>query len=282
MTAINKPLPEPGDIITEETEYTTINHDAYKVVLLKEDGSRLILSSAAIETHQWSGNRARILALDGIPTVWGYSNLNDGYRIRSGQYLPYLPDPLPDDGILPASQVDPVNPVPYLLEWRPHVARFIHGYQLVQETETFRGLSADTKAEVRRLVHGICGTAWFRLDLWDALKPTYTNWGNYTDWVKVAIDAVCTECDSETAARLIGTNINTSEFASKHNAGQVWTTDRSSKPWIPGVKLHELNPDTATPESISSFFEGLKTRAHRALDYYDEIVSKTLIPHSHD
>ena len=184
------------------------------------------------------------------------------------------------DGLFRGSYV---NPVQHLRDWRPHVARFIHGYQLVQETETFRGLSADTKAEVRRLVHGICGTAWFRLDLWEAGKSNnYENWGNYTEWVKIAIDAVCTECDSETAARLIGTNINTSEFAAKHNAGQVWTTDRISKPWIPGVKLHELNPDTATPESISSFFEGLKTRAHRALDYYDEIVSKTLIPHSHD
>ena len=205
--------------------------------------------------------------------------------MTKGHYVPYPPETVEDISRPPGTQVDPVNPIPYLLEWRPHVARFIHGYQLVRETETFRDLSADTKAEVRRLVHGICGTAWFRLDLWDALKANnnnYANWGNYTDWVQVAIDAVCTECDSETAARLIGTNINTSEFAAKHNAGQIWTTDRSAKPWVPGVKLHELNPDQATPESISSFFEGHKTRAHRALDYYDEVVSKTLLPHGHD
>ena len=153
------------------------------------------------------------------------------YYVR-GDYREY-PDGdtwLGYDGV---PQTEYVNQQGYLPEWRAHVGRFAHGFDALPGFESFNQLSAAQKATAFRVGQTIGGHAWERLAFWLTYDASLSD-----DWklpivfdpVKKAVDAVCFECQSETAARRLALTINATDFAAKLAAGHIHGTDRSVNP----------------------------------------------------
>ena len=227
----------------------------------------------------WVSVRDRLVAR-GNPWILCYMTDTEwagkGYETRSntrGEYLTY--DLKWSDS--------PVNQVPRLREWKPLVARFAHGFDITHGSRSFNALSEDTQDVVTKLVHGLAGSGWLRLQLWEAMDAaTDPAWATFEAWVKVGMDAICDECDSETFARRLGNNINATAFKAKHDAGQIWSTDRSTRPWEPGRSLSTLTEGSVNEESRAQFHAANEVRYNAAIDFYDAEVSAALIPHSHD
>ena len=208
-----------GTFVTEELTVPS-GIEVFNVVHLDQDGSRRIVGYSSSYGDRWDHERGRTqIIAAGLPAViWGPITVLGAGSLRTGQYLPYPPA----DGVAIPAQEDPVNQWGYIPEWRAHVARFAHGFDSLPGFESFNQLSSAQKLTAFRVGQTIGGHAWERLAFWTTYDPALSN-----DWklpivfdpVKKAVDAVCFECQSVTAARRLALTINATDFAAKLAAG---------------------------------------------------------------
>ena len=269
-----------GTFVTEELTVPA-GTAFFNVVHLDPDGSRRIVGHSATYGDWWDHERGRTrIIAAGLPAViWGPTSIVGAVDLRTGQYLPYPPD----GGIAIAAQEEPVNQWGYLSEWRAHVARFAHGFDSLPGFESFNQLSAAQKLTAFRVGQTIGGHAWERLAFWTTYDPALSN-----DWklpivfdpVKKAVDAVCFECQSVTAARRLALTINATDFAAKLAQGHIHGTDRSVNPWIPGDLLTVV-PATSEEVTLETAISRLVHSFNAARDYYDVHVAHEVIDHDH-
>lgn len=217
-----------------------------------------------------------------------------GHPGNAGLYVPYPTDDArqwDDDGnYLRFAVEEPVNQVAKLREWRPAVARAMHGYVSLSETETFKDATAEERRVVRRVCLGLIGHAWWALDFWAGLVdenglplPIWTTARNIP---KKVMDAICADpCNTETWARRVLRRFNVGAFASAVDAGQITAINAAVKPWAPGavvVRQSAAAGEVLSSETIAEFHDSLESHAKRALDYYDDHVSHRETPHGHE
>ena len=250
----------------------------FSVVHLASDGSREIRYVSSVSGDDW-GRGSRGILRHGLPAVtWAADSVLSGTTLRRGQYLPYPPD----DGIGIPSTPDPVNQIPYLAEWWPHVGRAAHGFDTIFHARSMLALNETTREVLRKTVQGLIGEARFRITTFAAIDPLGT-WRAGIPWVEVAIQTVCDDCSSATAVRQIGRNINVARFAAELANGKIYGADKTVKPWVPGTLVRSLNQEDAQSESsLASFFSSLEAQYEQVLDWYDTHIAHLEAPHGHD
>ena len=251
----------------------------YSIVHLVDDGSREIRYVSSVNGSGWAGGSRRYVLEQGLPAVtWADVSVLSETSLRPGQYLPYPPD----DGIGIPSTPDPVNQIPYLAEWWPHVGRAAHGFDTIFHARSMLALDDATREVIRKTVQGLIGEAKFRITTFAAIDPLGT-WKAGIPWVEVAIQTVCDDCSSATAVRQIGRNINVARFSAELANGKIYGADKTVKPWVPGTLVRNLNQeDVQSESSLASFFSSLEAQYEQALDWYDTHIAHLESPHGHD
>ena len=99
-------------------------------------------------------------------------------------------------------------------------------------------------------------------------------------WAKTAVDQVCIECQSETAARRLALSIDAAAFATKLAAGHIHGTNRTVNPWTPGTLL-TIVPAPTEDVTLETAISGLVAAFNGARDHYDKHVAHEVMPHDH-
>ena len=173
MTDTPAPPPAPylGQFITETTEVTVPFTTA--VLVLDRDGSRRIVMHTLADSgefYHWHTQRERLgVRADGAPMVfWGVSNAPQLYNgLHPGKYLPYPPA----DGIAVPAVDDPVNPVPYLLPYRSHAARFAHQLDDAMGHHTLQSATEEDRLTVYHALVFMIGVAARKYQEWGGRRP---------------------------------------------------------------------------------------------------------------
>ena len=129
----------------------------------------------------------------------------------------------------------------------------------------------------------IGGHAWERLAFWltyDAALSEDWKLPLVMDPVKKAVDAVCIECQSVSAARRLALNINATTFAAKLAAGRIHGTNRSATPWEPGDLL-TIVPESSEDVTVQTAIAAHVAAFNAARDHYDAHVAHEVIAHEH-
>ena len=254
-------------------------NESWICVHLSPDGSRRILSRWGCSGSGWAGHMKPLILAKGLPAVtWSSSSVVTFGEIKVGEYLPYPPA----DGIGIPSTPDPVNQIPYLAEWWPHVGRAAHGFDTIFHARSMLALNETTREVLRKTVQGLIGEAKFRIATFAAIDPLGT-WRAGIPWVEVAIQTVCDDCSSATAVRQIGRNINVARFSAELDNGKIYGADKTVKPWVPGTLVTTLSQEPPHSEqSLASFFGGLEAQYEQVLDWYDTHIAHLEAPHGHD
>ena len=253
--------------------------EIFSILHLDSDGSRLIVNISVTTASGWMRGERELIIPKGLPAVtWAADSVVQTNRVHIGQYLPYPPD----DGIGIPSTPDPVNQIPYLAEWWPHIGRAAHGFDTIFHSRSMLALNETTREVLRKTVQGLIGEARFRITTFAAIDPLGT-WRAGIPWVEVAIQTVCDDCSSATAVRQIGRNINVARFAAELANGKIYGADKTVKPWVPGTLVRSLNQEDAQSESsLASFFSSLEAQYEQVLDWYDTHIAHLEAPHGHD
>ena len=270
-----------------------------RVAVVDRDGSRRIMGNHHAGAVGWPDGFLSYATPGGIFILWGPVRgvpIDDG-DLRTGRYLPYPPA----DGIPIPAVLDPVNPIPYLLEWDAHVTRGAHGFDLAPASSAWQAADAAAKAVCTKLVHGLVGVAWWKIELWRPTDPTVLIpaawpaatfvdldgetkpvewlWQNGLEDVRSYVDAVCDLCaNAETYARWLVRNVNAAAYSLTLNAAQLHTPDRSGQEWVPGTLVREK---TKSSQPVSAWHDGWKLQFDSARDYYDAVIAHREAPHGH-
>ena len=274
-------MPLPPDItfdppaLAEGTKYdpdtaydldATLNSHAYWAIL-SGDGSRSLIGYKTVTLH------AQIPTdFPGMDAYLIHRHRREAYS-TDGEWIDY-------DWTL---STEIVNQYGYLPEWRSHVATFCHSFDALAGFESFRQLSATQKVTAFRVGQTIGGHAWERIAFWltyDASLSEDWKLGIVFDPVKKAVDAVCIECQSVSAALRLALNINATDFAAKLAAGHIHGTDRTVNPWIPGDLLTVV-PAPSEEVSIETAISAHVAAYNGARDYYLAHVAHEVISHEH-
>lgn len=187
----------------------------------------------------------------------------------------------------------PVNQDFYLREWRPHVARLMHGWSAFHGDEVFGGLTAEKAVILERVVKGLAGHAWYALAFWNRQRTDPTdltsvpveNWLTWKGVPEAAVTAICESCNTETVARRMARRLDFDQFRAKTDAAQVWSLDATGDVWVPGRHLTSLSrkslAEAPDATSVANFFDNLSGHAGQALDWYDDHLAHREIPHGH-
>ena len=242
---------------------------AYWAVLSTDGSRRLIgwkhLNHRAQIPTDFPGSDAYLIHRSGVE----YRNLNPG-DIR---YIDY-------DWSL---STEPVNQWAFVNPWRAHVATFAHSFDALPGFESFNQLPAASKVTAFQVGQTIGGHAWERLAFWltyDAALSEDWKLGIVMDPVKKAVDAVCIECQSVSAARRLALNINATTFAAKLAAGRIHGTNRTATPWEPGDLL-TIVPESSEDVTVQTAIAAHVAAFNAARDHYDAHVAHEVIAHEH-
>ena len=178
---------------------------------------------------------------------------------------------------------EPVNQWAFVNPWRAHVATFAHSFDALPGFESFRSLPAASKVTAFQVGQTIGGHAWERLAFWltyDAALSEDWKLPLVMDPVKKAVDAVCIECQSVSAARRLALNINATTFAAKLAAGRIHGTNRSATPWEPGDLL-TIVPESTEDVTVQTAIAAHVAAFNAARDHYDAHVAHEVIAHEH-
>ena len=278
MTMDTTAIPSLGTIMTADT-VVGADADLFYLLDLAPNGSRRIELLTIRDGPSWVRDKDFLLDSHDELVAWGAITVVRVSDLPIGHYLPYPPA----DGVAIAAQEEPVNQYGYLPEWRGQVARFCHSFDALPGFESFNQLAAASKVTAFQVGQTIGGHAFERLAFWTTYDASLSD-----DWklpivfdpVKKAVDAVCFECQSETAARRLALTINHTQFAAKLAQGRIHGTDRSVNPWIPGVIL-TIVPATSEEVTVQSAISRLVSSYNSARDYYDVHVAHEPVPHDH-
>ena len=223
--------------------------ESYSIVHLEPDGSRKIRYVSSMIGDDWATSSRGVIIAIGLPAAtWAETAVIPEPTLRPGQYLPYPPA----DGIGIPSTPDPVNQIPYLAEWWPHVGRAAHGFDTIFHARSMLSLDDATREVLRKTVQGLIGEAKFRIATFAAIDPLGT-WRAGIPWVEVAVQAVCDDCSSATAVRQIGRNINVARFSAELDNGKIYGADKTVKPWGSWNAGNDSESRATTLRTISSF-----------------------------
>ena len=178
---------------------------------------------------------------------------------------------------------EPVNQWAFVNPWRAHVATFAHSFDALPGFESFRSLPAASKVTAFQVGQTIGGHAWERLAFWltyDAALSEDWKLPLVMDPVKKAVDAVCIECQSVSAARRLALNINATTFAAKLAAGRIHGTNRTATPWEPGDLL-TIVPESSEDVTVQTAIAAYVAAFNAARDHYDAHVAHEVIAHEH-
>ena len=178
---------------------------------------------------------------------------------------------------------EPVNQWAFVNPWRAHVATFAHSFDALPGFESFNQLPAASKVTAFQVGQTIGGHAWERLAFWLTYDAALSE-----DWllpivmdpVKKAVDAVCIECQSVSAARRLALNINATTFAAKLAAGRIHGTNRTATPWEPGDLL-TIVPESSEDVTVQTAIAAHVAAFNAARDHYDAHVAHEVIAHEH-
>lgn len=184
----------------------------------------------------------------------------------------------------------PVNQVVKLREWRPIVARAMHGYEILRLSGTFADATSEQRRVIGLLVHGLLGHAWWALTFWaglvDRAGTPLPIWEAGQNVPQAVITAICSApCNTETWARRALRRIDVAAFAADLDAGRIPTINTATTPWSPGSRITSQSApqgEVLTATSIADFHASLKGQAEKALDHYDDHVAHIEAPHGHD
>ena len=252
--------------------------ERFSIVHLEPDGSRKIRLLSSVSGSGWAGGSETAIIARGLPAVtWAATSTFEG-TLRPGQYLPYPPA----DGIGIQSTPEPVNQIPHLAEWWPHIGRAAHGFDTIFHARSMLALNETTREVLRKTVQGLIGEARFRISTFAAIDPLGT-WRAGIPWVEVAIQTVCDDCSSATAVRQIGRNINVARFAAALANGKIYGADKTVTPWVPGTLVRTLSQEPPHSEqSLASFFSSIEAQYELVLDWYDTHIAHLEAPHGHE
>lgn len=282
------------------------------LVMVDKSGSRKIVAQNRpdrdwVKIRDWALRKVS----EGYPVYacmfghssWGYTlssdeNIYEGpVRFVNGKFFTY------DYGY----QDDPVNQIPYLLEWREMVSRFAHEHDVWHMSRTRRDTALETQAVVDKLVISLIGHVWKNLNTWAAWNPqTVTVWADALPLIRTYMGYLCDTCEIFNYTRQLLRNINPVVFREKFDLGELWHVDRTTTPWgLAGTAPIARAPTPATPPvdngaggssgssgaakpspptlemAIMDFFNDLETEYKAAIQYYDEEVGHAESPHSH-
>ena len=252
----------------------------FTIVHLVPDGSRKIRYVSSVNGNNWVGsNTKRSILARGLPAVtWADAAVVLITALHIGEYLPYPPA----DGIGIPSSLEPVNQIPHLAEWWPHVGRAAHGFDTIFHSRSMLSLDDASREVIRKTVQGLISEAKFRLTTFAAIDPILGSWSAGIPWVEIAIQAVCDDCSTATAVRQLGRNINIARFNAELANGKIYGADKTVKPWIPGTLVSYLNEEPPhSDQSLASFFLGHEAQYEQALDWYDNHIAHLEAPHGH-
>ena len=271
-----------GDILTAEHADSPPGFmGSWSAAALDNDGSRRVIGVVGLNSHEVSWVSKVQYALRTYPDNPIIATGPTAQSVLGvGWYVPY---PHEGDTFL-SSQEDPVNQWAYLPEWRGHVGTFCHSFDALPGFESFNQLSAAAKVTAFQVGQTIGGHAWERCAFWltyDAALSDDWKLGIVMDPVKKAVDAVCLECQSPTAARRLALSINQTTFAAKLAAGRIHGTNRAARVWEPGDIL-TIVPASSEEVTVQTAISRLVSSFNSARDYYDAHVAHEVVAHEHD
>ena len=187
----------------------------------------------------------------------------------------------------------PVNQDWWLRDWRPHVARLMHGWSAFHGDREYGVLTAEKKVILKRVITGLAGHAWYAIDFWDRQRtnpadrtsPPTEGWIAFKSVPEIAVTAICESCNTETVARRMARRLDYDRFRAKTDAAEVWSIDSTGSVWVPKSHLTSMIrtnlAEAPEASSVANFFDNLAGTAGQALDWYDDHLAHREIPHGH-
>ena len=214
-------------------------------------------------------------------------DVGDVYRaLVPGEYLPYPPV---SGGVPVGSQVEAVNQIPQLAEWRPHVSRLMHGWAAFHGDREYKALTDTQRDVLTRQVVGLAGHGWWSLDFWSRLvnpdgRPIAT-WQLARIIPERAVIAICAMCNTETWPRRTARRLDFDAFKRYLDSGFLYGVNQEGRRWRPSELVTTQSrgaEEVPTSASIAGFHAGLALTADFALDWYDDYVAHTETAHGHE
>ena len=257
-------------------------------VALHPDGSRKVVDYVRFLTYQDTDTQAEQLLEDNPDS--------DVHYIRHpGNILAelYFVDPTAvayidyDWSIV----TEPVNQIPFLLEWKTFVARSAHEFDWTMSAHSMEGLSENEAWTVRHQMYGLISAPWILMLLLESTNPLEELGGNllwktYQGSVEEVLAGLCHECeDISTFARRFAHQANLELFRGALVQGKVYESDRNVTPWglSDNIVTQVVVPvgQTPTAEKIAQFHRQSRAEYLNALRFYDTVVGRLERPHSH-
>ena len=279
-----------GDVTTLEeldVEFPHPRSETHWFLLVEGDGSRRII--AQIDNPPTIGTfvGSRLTYITSLTEAHpDYQIIYWGVGIGGPPYTPgvftspgtYLPYPDPDTTLAerrPPPQVDPVNQIPDLAEWRGHAATAAHQLDAAMGHHSLRSATEENRLTVFNTFSYMLGSAERRYKEWEAIDPaekiiggnfdgTYLWKRNRSDYSNID-DAVCGNCNIAVFAREFLYGGDLPLFRRLHRSGIIYSVDRSLTPW--GAQLFDV---ATQPESV--FYEVLEDQYHWLIRHYSKVV----------
>lgn len=285
-------LAQVGDVVTEDIQLVYevgVNH---LFVAVNSDGSRKVHGRWGLSSHSSAMNiLSASKRLGYIPIYWGLDS-REIFRSMRGddKYLPYPPA---GGGNVVAS-TEPVNQIPYMLEWMGHISTFAHEIDtmwsehslILRDGENYNMIPGsairDSGINLRnqtalRYGRGICGNGFEKVDDWSKLDPLGTRWVTEKPNVQDDVEALCLVCDHAHWLR---------QFLVKHDVlpwqnslDEVLThpvtnqqymrvpkIDKSGELWLPSSE----NITTIAGNAPINWWKRQMVNYGKAVDWYDE------------
>ena len=285
--------------------------EPHEILVMSGDGARLVYGGLGLFPGVSWTDTGYVEGVEGLrkrhPDMrMIYYGPNTGFpQITYGadhpEYLPYLG---PDDGTerRRATVLEPVNQIPYLTEWRGHLARFAHELDQMMESKTLKEATEEDRLTIFNQWSTAIGYSWGQFAEWVFMDPDPNNYpladrADANEWALPenldrlrALDVLlCGDCDSPSYPRHFLRRADLAAFKAKYQVGALHGVNRSAPVWVPGEEivgipdfLTEGLPIQAQQDIIRLFFSGYKDDNYPlALDHYDEVIGIGERAHGH-
>ena len=176
-----------------------------------------------------------------------------------------------------------VNPIPDLLNWRAHAARFSHELDAVMGHRTSSAVSENEREATWTTFKYMIGSCWKFYKRYEIVSPTLMNshqefvWKTKQDGYLYYDQVLCGHCNVSTYGRRFMRHANIEEFRRVHMQGGVYAVNQDVTPWMPigpfdHATTYGLGSQEEMDEAISDFYGNLEENFQEAIDYYDFIV----------
>ena len=249
------------DGVTEYANEVIVAGSNVYILRLDEEGVRFVREQHSVATQPF----ARMVFLRD-DRGWTTIGVSIESSLRATPYFRY------DGGY----SAEPVNQIPYLLDFRAHAARFAHELDDAMGHHSLSSAEESDRLAVRGTLRDMIGSAWIRYDEWAVTDPEELIVGGNFDgtplWSRNLDDyrdidrRLCSQCSIATFARQVLKRGNIPLLKQLVRSGIVYSIDRSMTPW--GAEIFD-----AATQPESQYYIALDTAYEAALDYYDTVVA---------